>query len=553
MSVFFVFIASPSMAQDDFEEDVESVDTGRGLSILDSIQLALSRNPNIQMQELQIQVVRGHIQQAKGIFDLTFNSSVSQGSAYTPLLSETRDQLQKQEDEQKQFQLLFKESGPPFSTIASYFFTDEASSQKIRNAAVTHTRTFSFSSEKRFETGILFSPVLEVTQVEQQAFNPKDDPDPLSQGTLSFVFRIPVLQGWGSDVNGIGVKSAESSERSSIFDLQHTNSEAILQTAIAYWDYCAAQKILEIQKESKDQADLFLEQLKILVKEGERPKTDLKQLTANLADKLTNVIAAEQQLLDSRQQLGITIGLPFKQISTLPPTTDTFPEVPEDLNLDQQIYIDYALKRRADLKALRERKHSSELIKVAAQKNVKPQLDTTVSFGAIGITKGNGTGDIINSVLNNQAGPNVLGTVSFRWPIANNTAYGMLESATASYQQAAISIRHLKRTIRSGVVRRISGLLSTIKKYRQSEFAVAQNREAVEIEREKLKLGFSTTLNVTVAQDRLTSALMGFISIQREYALSLLLLRYETATLVDLADDRYIINREHMFSVPFVE
>ena len=402
-------------------------------------------------------------------------------------------------------------------------------------------------------SGVKISPQVEVTQLTQGSANPRNKSDKISQGSVGITFDVPLMRGRGSAYNTLGEQVAFLEEKARYFDLQHIISTKIVETIATYWKYKAAQNNLDILVDSEKQAELLLKQMEILIKEGERPATELKQLQAHLADKRTTRILAEQTLQDVKHELGIVMGLPFKQVSDLPPALDQFPKIYEELpKMDDAILIDYALKHRMDLKAMRNRKNGVKLQMDAAKNNMRPQLDASVTLGRIGVAEGTES-DNPGAVQRNQGENSAQATVSFRWPVNNNVARGVLHLNEAAYQKSAIEIRHLKRTIRTMVVLRKSGLLSSINTLKQSLNAVMLNKESLLAERQKLQLGFSTTIDLTLIQNRLTDALIRHVSAQAEYAQALAVLRYETSTLMTLDEEEHVVTWKHLSTVPFAD
>ncbi|MBF0238935.1 MAG: TolC family protein [SAR324 cluster bacterium] len=477
------------------EELVEGEDFG----IVKAIRITLTRRHDILVQENQIDIIRGQRQTESGVFDPMIKATVSRNVENTPLLPTERDS---EEQSEQIFVSIYNIFNPGNPTQA----------RKIKPFRSTERKTYQLSIDKQLRNGIVVTPYAEVTQVIQGTANSRTPATQYSQGSYGLSFQIPLLR-LGDDFTTAGERMAYMEEQASYLDLQHIINSSILETVSTYWNYHAAQMNLDILEESEKQAGILLNQIQILVKAGERPKTEIKQLQANLADKTTAKILAEQELTKSKHELGTIMGLPFTQVNTLPPASDDFPDTPPDYNFKPEVmtYIEQALKNRKDLQAIRIRKNAAHLTMTLARKSTRPQIDATINAYRIGTAEDDDSQNP-GSFQKNQADTSVQGTLSFAWPFKNNAAHGLIQSAEASYQQHAIQIRHSKRIIRAGVTLRLTNLQSALNMLRYSQNAVELNKEALETERQKLKLGFSTTIDLILMENRLTEALLRNVS-----------------------------------------
>lgn len=484
-----------------------------GISLLESIEETLEKQPNILIQREQTQFNKGVYREQSGQFDLNLRSSLTRSRIVTPLQEGTAAQL--------------------------------GTSKQVAESTDT-----TVALDKQFRSGIRAIPQAALTQNDLTA-------DGLSignQARVDFTIQVPLLRGLGASATGAPESAARKNYEASLAALRFTASQTVFATATAYWNYVGAHQSLEVAKRSEERSQVLTEQTRKLVEGGERPPAEMNQLLANLADKTANRIRAEQTLVEARVTLGLAMGVPFHQINRLAHPGDPFPDaaIPPDLaQLDPLVRT--ALKRREDLAAFELNEKAAQILLVGARNGLLHRLDLNLSGGYSGLEEGTGVDDYLAGLNQNISGGNFLAAVRYEWPFFNSTARGRYLQADASRGQARIRVYDLERTISSQVEVAASAL-------RQSALEVARSKEAVDYytravsgEKEKLKLGMSTFIDVIDIEDRLLATELSYIAGQQRYAIALARLRFETGTLIASEEEKSSVALEKLLSVPIKE
>ena len=134
-------------------------------------------------------------------------------------------------------------------------------------------------------------------------------------------------------------------------------------------------------------------------------------------------------------------------------------------------------------------------------------------------------------------GPSVVGTVSFDWPVANNTQRGLYNQARATLVQRNINTVDLQRAIASGVVFSLGSVENALQQLRDALTARTNYRKSLDAVYAKLKAGNSTFLDAVETEVLYTNSGLNVINAQQQYASSLARVRYETGTLLPPAAD----------------
>lgn len=465
--------------------------TAQELGVLDAVRLALENDPNIAIGQAQLAGAQGALLGAAGQFDPVVTSRVDQVESDTPLSESTSRE------------------------------------ERSLESAV--------GVSKQFRSGLTVTPEAGISRVDV----PGGAVNALNVGTLAFAFRQPLLQGRGRTVTTANERSAEREVAASTLDLEQTTAERVLAVVSQYWTVRARLLDLDILSASEQSSRELLDTTRRLVEADQTPAAELVLLEANLAAKESSVIGGERALFTARQDLGREIGLEPERIATLPLPADPLPEVsPGEVPppADAGRFIDEAIRRRADVRAARERQSAAEILLRAADDAMKPRLDLLFVPSWSGLVTGDGAGDYFGSLGRNVPGANASLGFSLSWPTLNRTARGLQAQTEAIRRQTELLIELLSRGLGADVPSALDAVRSSALQVEKAAEAVRLFERAVINEEKKLRAGSSTLIDVISQRDRLTSARQTEVSARLALALALVRLRFETGTLLAAGD-----------------
>lgn len=479
------------------------------LRLVDAVRMTLERQPEIRLQEQQVESARGAFETQRGAFDTLLQASFNRSHDKSPLLDE--------------------QTLPGIEDVTS------------------DTWAWNAGASRLFRSGLLAGPQLSYTRIERNVA-----PIPEARASVSFAIQQPLLRNRGADATAAGERSAAKELDAANLDLRFTISSNLYRTAAAYWAYVASYRSLEIVREAESRFRGLIEEANALIAADQIPASDLKQLRANLASRIAQRVAAEQALFEARQSLGLALGLPASEFASLPPPADALPEVVAlgGPGVDPGPMPDMAAERRADLLAARARTRSAELLLGAAESAVKPRLDLVGSVGWAGLDTGSGFATLVSALGERIPGPNAQAGLVFDFPWGNRSAKGQLASRKAIANQAQIGTGDLERQIRSAVAVAMSNLGATAQRVETTRESSELYRSAIDDEKEKLRLGLGTVIDLTVTEDRLTQALLSELDAQYAHAIALARLRFETGTIVAPEGEIQQIDHGSLTTVP---
>ncbi|MBW4055844.1 MAG: TolC family protein [Proteobacteria bacterium] len=410
---------------------------------------------------------------------------------------------------------------------------------------------------KLFRSGLYFEPNLQYSQAQAYVKNEflQLEPNQPVQKTarLSFLLRVPLLQGLGKKNTAVREISASRELDAARLNLLFKVSQAVQDTALAYWNYLAAFTRLEVLKESEERARSILEKTDSLVKADELAAADIQSVAANLADKESSRISGELAVNEARTSLGQAIGMPYGEIPRIPPPSASFPVL--DMKLlakrlsDSAAYCSIAMSNRQDLQALKKQIEGIEAQVVAARDQLSPALNLELSIGADSAISGSGFQRTTQTFEYRQKSPDWSTGIRFIYPLGNNTARGNLEQVLSRFNQGRIQLMESERTIQSAIMLILSSLIKNAQEIEKADLAVRSYEIAVSNEREKYLMGEATMLNLLYIQDRLDAALLGRISALQGAATNLTRLRYEAGRLVRFENGEGKVDVEDLVTV----
>lgn len=478
------------------------------LTLLDAVNLTLSNNPQIRIQKKVVESSEGSLLRVRGEFDAKLTSEFVHRRETTPVLESQNNGL------------------------------SELNSNSL---------SYRIGINKQFRSGFSVDTGIQMDRTEDNLI----DHTTRNTAKVNLALEVPLLKARGKKITTAAETAAEISYEISRRNLQFRISEIIFNTVSAYWDYVASWKNLQILKETEDRAYLLVKEAETLIKADELPRADIQQPYANAADKTALRIAAEQNLFEAKQRLGLSIGLDYDSINELSLPEVDFPMIAEPLianSAKTESFVSQAITQRQDYLAVKESQNYTQVLLDVAMNNLKPLLNVTLDLGYVGFIEGNGATQYFSPIASNVAGLNFSTSISFAW--LTGTERGLMLESSALHQQAVIETNDLERKIRSNVVVAMEALRQSILELAQYRQANDLHRKAVENERKRIQLGMSTLIDLIFSEDRLTSTLLNQVSAHQRYAKALAQFRFETGTLLQFENGHILIDNKHLITAP---
>jgi outer membrane protein TolC len=493
-----------------------------GLALADALRGALRLNPNIALQQQQLLVNRGNELIAQGQFDAIVTGAITRSRDLRPLREDEKGSLA--------------------------FFTGSTFNSQVSNAL-----TYSVGVDRTLQSGVTVGANVGVTTLFDNVSGASNIPAQTA-GRLSFNVRAPLLRNFGTEATTANLVAAEAEVAAAQYDLVFSNAQTLLNTTLAYWDYLAQLRRLEIARDAERRSLRLVEETRRLIEADQQPAADSQLVLANSSDRLRARISAEQALADARRNLALQIGLTPERLVDMPPPADDFPRYtgqPLALNAPIGYLLDLALLRRADFVAAKHRERAARRRVDAARNGLKPQLDFILGVGYDTLVESRAPFNLGQVAGTNRVGPSVNATLSAQLPWRNSAAEGIFLAQSATLSASLIRVRNLSDVIGSNIHTDAQALVNSGRALTQSVETSRYYTQAVENERTRRRLGLVTLIDVINFEDRLTDALAAEVQARQAYANAIAQLRFDLGTIVTERDGQFDVPVEDLLNPTF--
>ena len=486
----------------------------KGLTIMDAVGSTLEHSPDILVKREEIIASQGELQQVRGQFDTTFQAGSSYQHGETPI-SESLDQK----------------------------------SNTLKNQV---------KAVKQLRNGVSLNSSVELSRNISE-YDPGNPPDPAqNKAGVYLSVSFPLLKGRGVEATGAREMAAELNVEISKMQSMNTANKAVRDTALAYWRYRAAYEIFRQYKNAEKRAEESLLITQAMIAADQAPSSILENAKAKLLSKKTSRISAWQSVYETKQNLGLVMGLDIDGIESLPFPSDPLPggfhrdawEKMDALFRNREAFMKKALENRQDHLMLSKYMQYRKILIKEAQNQLKPKLDLNLTAGYSGLDESSGFGNYFSPVIKSVPGATIGLSLDFTFPVGNNAAKGALVQQKSILEQYRIQLQQSERTIMSAVSTRLFSLKQRLEQLKEASDSIIYYDSVVLNMEKKFKLGMATLSDLLSIKDDLDAAVSEKIGIQQQYANDLIELRYHTAMLIRFTGEEGKIGIENILTMP---
>ena len=474
------------------------------LELLEAVRLSLKHEAKIDLGKLEVSRLKSKHTQTQGEFDTILQSSLNHGET------------------------------PPGS----------GSPQKIENTF------YKFGLIKQLRSGVSIQPYVQTSRSEtENSINPAT-----SNAGAYFKVTIPLLQGLGKTATAGQELAASQDVSNSRYKLKHSINQVVKNVAVMYWDYVLAYKRKEQLREAEKRAKNKYRQIKELVENNERPPVELQEAKANINQKRSDRISGERRIIQSRHNLGLAMGIPFERIESIPPPQTEFEQIQMNQSairdLNKKFLIRRALNKRYDLKASKGKKKSANIMEEYYQDKLSPQLDMGMRLGYQGLKSGGSYNRMGDAFFASAPGKSWQISLTYNFPVENRASRGRWNAQKIQKHKQLVNNRELIRTIRSNIHTELARIRKLKQELTSSKETVDSYKQTVSNQFTKYKMGMATQNDLIDTQDKLTDAVLAYLSTQNNYASSLIQLRFYLSSLVNFKNDQARVEMSNLVNLP---
>jgi len=457
------------------------------LSLRDALVLALRKNLDLRIARIAPEVLEDDVQQALATFDPVVVTELASG----------------------------KSRAQPAS--------------RLEGTTISESDVFSgaLAYQRRLTTGSLLQTAVEDSQAGTNS--QFSDFGSVNTGSAGISFTQPLLKGRGRRVNLAPIRLARNRLDMGYHDFRRTAEAVAALTEAAYWNVVYARENLKIRKLTLHQAEQLRELIREKVQVQVLTRNDLTQAEAGVASREGSVILAEQTLSDVEDQLkGLTSlidSADARDAEIVPVTEAPVSTAPVDVVRS----LRHAFEHRPEYLSAKLDLENRQILLVTATDSRYPQLDLSAALSLNGVT-GN-FANTTDSVLSRDYYEFNVG-LSLELPVGLRSARSLVKRRQAEKAQALLSFKKLEQDILLQARAAVRRVVSARKRIRTTEVARKLQKDKLESEQERLRIGRSTAQEVLDFQVDLSLAETSHLKAILDYRKALVDLELAQGTLL---------------------
>jgi len=424
-------------------------------------------------------------------------------------------------------------------------FTGDDFTFMVKNPYLQTTETDSttiFTNwSKKNDSGIIISSTLlrTVSQTKLHTIQEKGDDltggeptdNPLETASLNAKVSIPLFQDWG-EVNDLPVRRAEVAlEQSKLTTV--TQSLSLLETvAKTYWNLVRIGENIRILEEAVKLSELLLKETQARVEVGLLQHTDLKEVSTQLATNLQALLSARIQEQEIEDQVRTYLNLETSQIGFKPSDS---PQIHNN-QYEFTFLLQKTYKHNNELQALEYALKANRYDLDEALNRDKTNLDVEVEYKLKGFGE-----SLADAFQNFGKTPYHDYQIGVNWvvPLFDKVTPQVIMKRKIEKSQLELRIKNKKLQLNVRLQTIFRNLNFALDEQKTAELSLSLAKDLLEKEVEKLKIGKSTSYNVSLAQQRYTRAKFNEIVVRVRYEqnfISLLTLTREIFDYFELSE-----------------
>lgn len=475
-----------------FGADGELPYSSEELQLSEVLQVAIDENVDLSSKLVAVEISEAQILAASGAFDVT----ITAGLAVSKSVSAPRGSA-----------FIFSTGARTLSGYVGATRKLETGGRLTLNIDVSRTLTDQPISP--------FNPTLGSATLAQYRISP----------TLSF--QHPLLRGMGVRVNRAAIDRARLARSTAEADQLVTAQNLVRDLISAYWDVLASQRDLENKRQSVTLAQEQLTRTEAQVRAGRLAAVEAKAVEQSLMQRETDVLLAENLLLETSLRLRALMGQEFagREVLGVQATTNPIDTlVPEPVDMDAA--IDKALSANPAVRQLEVALASKRIDEIEIANQRLPQLDFTGTFAPQGRSvdrlpntqtgapgeagswgqafRNFGTDSVATDGL--FAEYTVTGALDLTWAVQNRTARGNHQRVLAELELAELNLKAIRQNTATQVIIASNKLRSAAKQMELARLSIELAEQNLAAEQARFEVGRSTNYDVLFRIDELLNA-----------------------------------------------
>ncbi len=346
-------------------------------------------------------------------------------------------------------------------------------------------------------------------------------------------YEMPLLSGFGREVNTVDVLLARSSLDVSRQELRLGAMRTMKEVEDAYWNLRAAREAVRVARESLDLAQDLLDLNKKKVEVGTLAPIEITQAEAGVASREEGVIVAETTVLNAEDNLRRLLAIPRDDPAwsreIVPTDQPRFDKQPAD----EGAALAAAMENRPEMATARQQLKDAELSERVAGNQTRHSLRFLAD-----LAPGVGEDRLVftppgSDTTTDSDGVQWSVGLTYGFPVGNRAAKSNYAIATLNREKGELGLQNTEQSIRVDVRAAVRSVESGSKRVDAAHSSTILQRKTVEAEQKKFENGMSTSFEVLRIQTDLSNAQLAEIRAILDYNKALADLERAKGTLLE--------------------
>ncbi|MEE8143462.1 MAG: TolC family protein [Planctomycetota bacterium] len=512
--LMLLFLATSAPGQDSGQippvvQEGEST-TEIHLSLDEAVRIALERNLDVRIEHLTRNKSRSDITIASAAFDPLFSTSYTMSKLRSPTVD-----------------FLAGVGAALQSTVVVNPSTNQNVNVGLSGLLQTGT-TYSLS---------LFGARQDNPESAFFSINPRHNTRVRAEITQ------PLLKGFGLNANLADLRIARHNAEISEHRLRRLWETTVADVNNAYWTLVFAREDLRVKEEGMREAEQLLEINRHKVAVGTAKEIDIIDAEANIQNQKSGIIDAKNQIRQAQDDLLDLLNYQeilneeqsrnehsghalYVDVQVIPSSRLEYEEFP--VGLEDAIFL--ALNQRHDLQEA-ELQISNARLEYNRRKNQRlPSLDVRGTWTQQGLegNLGNSTDELFSGRFYNWT----LG-VTFEYPLGNRREKNLFFQAGADLESSDLSYERLRNSIILQVTQAVRNIDAAAQRIETTRATTRLRGEQLEGEKQRLRVGSSTSYNVLQVQNDLLEAQIEEVRSGMDYKNAITAFKVAVGTIIE--------------------
>jgi outer membrane protein TolC len=476
----------------------------RSLSLRECVELALSKNLDLRIERLKLDMATNFLFGAYGVYDpdLSFAAQrnfVSQPSNFDP----------KKSGNDFPYELTTDSFGPTLNGVLPFGLSYDFSAIETRQSARTD-----FNSNTNTATSF---PPLGVRLTNN------------FMASAGVTLQQHLLKDFWIDAARENILVRKKDLKISQQALRFQIMKTLLAVELAYYDLIAAREEIRVQEKALELRRQFVADTQRRVQVGDSPPLDDAQAETQLQNTLTQLAAAREVFAARQNSLVGLLTDDYKEWADVDvQPTDALQALPAEVNRFDSFQS--ALSKRPDLIEARLAVEKTGVMVKFQYNQLFPNLDLVGGYGGQGVDSG------FNSTMNDVFGfhnPEYTYGVVVSFPLSNVSERNSYQASRAAKQIAELQFKKAEQDVLIQVADFVSSIEFRFSQVAYTHQARTYAEAALDAENKKLQNGFTTGFVVLQFQEILTTARTAEIRAEADYNKALAQLAFAEGTIME--------------------